>query len=503
MADQDGKEIQQLIKKHIDSHTPPIVTVTYKLWPGVTPAAKFTSNTPVSVDISFGFLQEDENFHSHNEFMRVSDLQKGQRAYCMLLTLVGNDQSPPKSLSCPMQSPATLATATAGTSRRIQSIDFIRGIIMVIMALDHTRDFFHLSTTGNPLDPATSYPALYFTRWITHFCAPTFVFLSGLSAWLQGQRKSKRELRRFLITRGLWLILFDLTVQSFIMLGDIHFQLFLLETLSSIGAGMAILGVLIALPYRYILAIGLVIVFGHNALDFLEASAKGPLPAWYKLLHQPGAVPLWGNHLLFILYPWLPWTGLTLLGYCCGRVFTSREFPQRKKILVRSGIAVILFFFILRAINLYGDPGPWQMQKSAMRTFFSFMNVSKYPPSLLYLCATIGPLLIFLGLAKNSDSRWQKTISIFGRVPLFYFSIHFLILHVACAIVFFLRGHTWAEAVKGYPDEAFKFVVPGEGFSLAGVYGIWIALVVLMYPLSKAYDRYKTANKDKWWLSYL
>ena len=397
-----------------------------------------------------------------------------------------------------------LAYMTAKTNQRIQSIDFLRGIIMIIMALDHTRDFFHQAAfTGNPLDPATSYPALYVTRWVTHFCAPTFVFLSGLSAWLQGQRKTKTELRRFLIKRGLWLIVFNLTIMTFIVSFDIYFTLFDLDTLWAIGTGMIVLGLLIGLPWRYVLIIGLLIFFGHNLLDFFERSAKGNLPVWYKLLHQPGFAPLWGNHSLFIFYPFLPWAGLALLGYCCGRLFTEFEFPQRKKKLVALGIVTIVFFFLLRALNIYGDPVPWSGQKSTLATIFSFMNVQKYPPSLLYLCATMGPMLIFLGLAKNSDRWFHKTVSIFGRVPFFYFAIHFLILHIVATIAYLSRGHSLAEGMKGSSTLDFKFVMPGEGVSLLAVYGVWLSLVLVMYPLSKAYDRYKTNHRDKWWLSYL
>ncbi|MBS1663702.1 MAG: DUF1624 domain-containing protein [Bacteroidetes bacterium] len=388
---------------------------------------------------------------------------------------------------------------TAINKPRIQSVDLLRGIIMVIMSLDHVRDFFHKDAfTGNPLDPATSYPLLYFTRWITHFCAPTFVFLSGLSSWLQSQRKSKAELRRFLITRGLWLVVFDLTIMTFCFTLDVRFDMFILETLWSIGMGLVVLGLLIGLPYRYILIIGLVILFGHNLLDIPEAAAKNGLPVWWKLLHQPGIVPLWGSHNLFVFYPFLSWAGLTLLGYCCGKLFM-----ENKRLLVRIGFAAIVLFFIIRGINVYGDPVRWQPQKTTMATIFSFMNVQKYPPSLLYLLATMGPVLIALGLLKNSDSKLPKAITIFGRVPLFYFALHFLILHIATAITYLGRGHTLAEGMKGLPMMPFKFVMPGEGYSLAAVYGIWVLIVFVMYPISKWYDGYKSTHKDKWWLSYL
>jgi len=391
----------------------------------------------------------------------------------------------------------------APPTKRINSIDFVRGIIMVIMALDHTRDFFHnAALISKPLDPATTYPALFFTRWITHFCAPTFVFLSGLSVWLQAQRKTKKELQLFLITRGLWLILFDLTVMTLILTADIHFSIFLLETLWSIGTGMIILGCLINLPFRVILSIGLIIFFGHNLLDIIERSRMAGLPAWWKLLHQPGFIALWQGHSLLVLYPFLSWAGLALLGYCCGRLFTAYEFAQRKKILVGTGACLILLFIIIRAINVYGDPGHWQSQKTFIRTFYSFMNVQKYPPSLLFLCATMGPVLILLGILKNAGNRFQQIIAVFGRVPLFYFAVHIMILHAAQVIIYLTR-HSLSEGMKGVPAALLKFSAPGEGYSLLAVYGIWFCIVLIMFPLCKKYDQYKLNNRNKWWLSYL
>jgi len=388
--------------------------------------------------------------------------------------------------------------------KRIESIDLLRGLIMIIMALDHSRDFFHKEAlTGNPLDPATTTPILYFTRWITHFCAPAFVFLSGLSACLQSRRKTKKELGWFLMTRGLWLIFIDLTVMSLGLTGDIYYSLFVLETLWSIGASMVILGLMIRLPFNIILATGLVIFLGHNLLDFAERSRGGVVPFWWSLLHRPAIIPLWSDHSLFIFYPFLSWTGLMLLGYCIGKLFTDMDTVRRKKILLWTGIGVMIFFVALRAANFYGDPVPWSQQKNAMATFFSFMNVQKYPPSLLFLCATIGPMLIFLALVKNTGSRFVKIVSVYGRVPFFYFIVHFYILHIATIIAYLSRGHSVAEGMKGITGLPFKFANPGEGYSLVIVYLIWIAIVIAMYPLCKWYDRYKTNHKEKWWLSYL
>jgi uncharacterized membrane protein len=257
------------------------------------------------------------------------------------------------------------------------------------------------------------------------------------------------------------------------------------------------------LPFSIILWLGLVIVLGHNLLDFAEASRAGKVPLWWNFLHRVNIVPLNDGHSLFIFYPFLPWAGLMLLGYCCGSLFTGMEPARRKKILLATGITAIVFFVVLRAANFYGDPVKWTMQKTSLQTFFSFMNVQKYPPSLLFLCATIGPALLFLAFAKNTGSRLVKIISVYGRVPFFYFLVHFFILHIAQVITYLSRGHSIAEGMKGLPGLPFKFAQPGEGYSLGIVYLVWVGIVLLMYPLCKWYDRYKTNHKEKWWLSYL
>jgi uncharacterized membrane protein len=393
--------------------------------------------------------------------------------------------------------------ATLAKPYRIESIDLLRGIVMVIMALDHTRDFFHIhALTGDPLDAATTNPILFFTRWVTHFCAPCFVFLSGLSAWLQGQRKTPGVLQRFLITRGLWLVLVDLVLMSLALTADLHYGLLVLETLWSIGISMFILGLLLKLPFRILLAIGLVIVFGHNLLDFAEVNLAGKLPVWWSIMHKPTITPLWQGHSLFVLYPFLPWTGLMILGYCSGKIFTGMEARKSQRLLLMLGVGSVAIFIILRTINIYGDPLRWAQQQTTLRTFFSFMNVQKYPPSLLFLCVTIGPALIFLSMVKNTRSRLAKVISVYGRVPLFYFVVHFIILHVAQVITYLSRGHSVVEGMTGVPGLPFKFAMPGEGYSLGIVYLIWISIVILMYPLCKWYDSYKLNHKEKWWLSY-
>ncbi len=390
------------------------------------------------------------------------------------------------------------------SKKRIDSIDLLRGIIMVIMALDHSRDFFHQAAfSDDPLNLATTTPFLYFTRWITNFCAPTFVFLAGVSAWLQSQRKTKAALSKFLITRGLWFIFVDLTVMSLGILGDIHFGIFVLQTIWSIGISMAILGVFVRLPFNAILVTGLVIVLGHNLLDLIEKSHMGSYPMWWSLLHVRSMQPLWGSHQLFIVYPFLSWCGLMMLGYCFGKIFTAFEIAQRNKILLWTGTGLLLFFAVLRATNLYGNPFQWSQQKNGLYTFLSFMDVHKYPPSLLYMCVTIGPALIFLALVKNTQTRFAKIMIVYGRVPMFYYILHFYLLHILNIGLFLSREHTMAEGMKGVPGLPFKFLIPGEGYSLWVVYAVWIAVVAVLYPLCKWYDTYKTNHKEKWWLSYL
>ncbi len=393
---------------------------------------------------------------------------------------------------------------TAVNQKRINSIDLLRGLVMIIMALDHTRDLFHKEAfTGDPLDLNTTTPFLYFTRWITHFCAPTFVFLSGVSAWLQSGRKTKAELSKFLITRGLWLVFVELLIITLGITADIYYSIFVLQTIWAIGISMILLGLFIWLPFPAILITGLVIVLGHNSLDFAEAANKGDVSLFWNFVHLPTVFPLGGGHAVGIFYPFLPWTGLMMLGYCCGKIFTTIEPPRRNRILLWIGIGSLLLFILLRAIDVYGDPSHWHTQKNGVFTFLSFMNVTKYPPSLLYMCATLGWSLIFLAMVKNTNGPLSKIISIYGRVPFFYYILHFYILHIIAIVLWLARGHTMAEGMKGLPNFPFKFAMPGEGYSLWVVYGVWIGVVVLLYPLCKWYDKYKSNHKEKWWLSYL
>ena len=386
--------------------------------------------------------------------------------------------------------------------KRITSVDLLRGIIMIIMALDHTRDFFHFDAqTGSPLDLTTTTPILFFTRWVTHFCAPVFVFLSGTAAFLQSARKSKKELSIFLITRGLWLILAEVTIVNLLLTFDINFSFIALEVIWAIGISMVILGLMTWLPFEIILAVGLLIVLGHNALDFYEKDQTTPFSATYDLIHRQGFHPLSKNHQLLILYPFLPWAGLMMLGYCLGKVLRNNDAANRKRSLIIAGMSTIALFIILRFINVYGDPAPWSPQPTVFYTFLSFINSSKYPPSLFFMCMTIGPALLLMAWWDKIQNGFTKIVSVYGRVPFFYFLAHLFVIHLFSAVTYFMRGHSLAEGVN--PAAFIKFIEPGEGFQLKYVYLVWLAIVIALYPLCKWYDGYKTNHKEKKWLSYL
>lgn len=385
--------------------------------------------------------------------------------------------------------------------KRISSVDLLRGAVLIIMALDHTRDYFHFDAQlNNPLNLNTTTPLLFFTRWITHFCAPVFVFLSGTSAYLQSARKSKKELSLFLITRGVWLIIMELTVVSLLFTFNLSFNAFALEVIWAIGISMLILGLVIWLPFEIILAIGLLIVLGHNALDFYERKQTGPFSLGYNLIHRQGFHSI-GDRQLLILYPFLPWTGLMMLGYCLGKVLRNEDTAYRKRFLIITGLSTIALFIILRLINVYGDPFRWSAQSNGFYTFLSFINTTKYPPSLFFIAMTIGPALLFMAWWDNIQNGFTKIVSVYGRVPFFYFLTHFFLIHFFSMITFFMRGHSFDEGTD--PNNIFYFLIAGEGVQLRYVYLIWLAIVIVLYPICSWYDSYKTRHKEKKWLSYL
>lgn len=401
----------------------------------------------------------------------------------------------------------TMRQPVSADQKRIESIDILRGIVMVIMALDHVRDYFHIQANlDNPLNLATTTPLLYFTRWITHFCAPVFVFLSGTSIYLQSLRKTKKELAAFLIKRGLWLILIEITIISFAWSFNPHYNFIFFQVIWAIGISMVILGLLIRLPFNLILALGIIIVFGHNLLDIPESAAGFKPSFWWDLLHSSRftVYPYAENHVLLIAYPFLPWTGLMMLGYCTGIWFSPKfTAEQRRKILTFTGFGLIVLFIVVRYSNAYGDPVKWSTQKNGLFTLFSFINVNKYPPSLLYICITIGPALVFLSFIEGVQNKFTNIMRTYGRVAFFYYILHLYLVHLISAIAFLIRGHSLQEADNTANFFPFYFLAAGEGYNLAVVYGVWAFVVIALYPLCKWYDNYKTNHKEKRWLSYL
>ena len=387
---------------------------------------------------------------------------------------------------------------------RVGSIDLLRGIVMVIMALDHVRDYFHAEAfTDDPLNLQTTTPALYFTRWITHFCAPIFVFLAGTSAYLLGQKKTKRDLSKFLMTRGLWLMLIEITIVSLGWTFNPLFNLLILQVIWAIGISMLLLGILVWLPYQLLFAIGIIIVFGHNLLDYPEAARKGDVGLLWDLVHHGrfSFYTLSQNRFFMVVYAFLPWTGLMIMGYALGKLYTPDVDPAyRKKFLLITGTLLLLLFVVVRWMNGYGDPGKWSTQKNSFYTFLSFINVNKYPPSLMFMSVTIGIALLVLPFLEKVKGAIARAFTIYGRVPFFYYVLHLYVIHTLCVIAFFIAGYGTDDIVSRHTP--FLFRPPTFGYGLWAVYLIWIGVVALLYPLCKWYNNYKATHR-KWWLSYL
>ena len=365
-----------------------------------------------------------------------------------------------------------MATLTVTAKPRITSIDLLRGIVMVIMAIDHVRDFFHIeASTGDPTNMATTTPQLFFTRWITHFCAPTFVFLAGTSAYLSGIDKTKRELAASLIRRGVWLIIVEFLVMSLAFTFNPLYNVIILQVIWSIGISMVLLGLIIRLPFNVIFTLGLLIVCSHNLLDAPEAELHGKVGFWWDLFHHGrfAIYPIAPNHFLIILYPFVPWFGVMCCGYCFGKLYEKGTAPEaRRKMLMQIGFGLIIFFIILRFINTYGDPVPWSVQHSGVYTFLSFLNTTKYPPSLLYLCMMLGPAILSLAFIEKVQNKLTDFFIVFGRVPFFYYVVHFFYIHALCVVAFFVFGYTSKDIVpKSTP---FLFRPDDFGFSLPGMY---------------------------------
>lgn len=372
---------------------------------------------------------------------------------------------------------------------------------MILMALDHARDYFG-SLAVNPTDLATTTVPLFFTRWITHICAPVFFLLTGTGSYLALRRRSRSELSRFLLTRGLWLILLELVVVRFVMQFNVDYRVTVITVLWALGWSMIVLSALVFLPTRAIVAIGVALIALHNLLDPIQASSLGALAPLWSILHAPGFVVQRPDQVVLVAYPLVPWIGVTAVGYGLGAIY-QWDAARRRSFLVRLGVVLTAAFIILRAINVYGDPVPWTDQRSGLFTLLSFLNTNKYPPSLLFLLMTLGPAMLLLRAVDARTPAWLRPAHVIGKVPLFYFIVHFFLIHVLAVVVCYFRYGAVHWMFESPNLGQFPITQPpGWPSSLPVVYMIWIGIVVAMYPLCRWYAGVKQRRTNPW-LSYL
>ena len=389
-------------------------------------------------------------------------------------------------------------------TQRVNAVDLLRGIVMVIMLLDHTREFFHNAGLNfDPTDLTQTNPVLFFTRWITHFCAPTFVFLAGTGAYLQTMRgKSKAELSKFLLTRGLWLILLEFTVIRVLVWFnlDFHFAL-MLQVIWVIGVGMIVLAGLIYLPLRVIAIGSIAMIVLHNLLDKIQVKPEGFWDWVWMVFHQPGVIFFTPKVYALVLYPLIPWMGVLAAGYCFGAIY-QWEPQRRQRFLFRLGAAMLVGFIVLRGLNVYGDPSKWSGQKNALFTVLSFLNVSKYPPSLLFLLMTLGTAILALPwFERMRQGALSRIFITFGRVPLIFYMGQWFTAHGLAIVVSYLMGKPTAWLFMGLLEQP-RPSPANLGFSLWVVYLFWLVGLLLLYPLCRWFANVKRRRKD-WWLSYL
>jgi uncharacterized membrane protein len=408
------------------------------------------------------------------------------------------------SITAPAPNPAVIPAISAQSSR-IVSLDIFRGLIMVVMALDHTRDFF----TNLPFEPETlsrTWPTLFFTRWITHFCAPMFFLLAGTGAYLYGHRRTSADLTRFLWTRGLWLIALEFTIVGTAWSFQIPFGFF--GVIWALGASMVLMAAIVRLPMRWIAGLSVAMIALHDLLDRLRPAQFGSLAWLWSILHRRGGVMLPFGVREFVLFPLIPLVGVMTGGYVVGQVYTM-ERARRKKLLMTAGAVMIALFVFLRLTNLYGNPpaglggvsqGDFHLQPMLSKTVILFLDVEKYPPSLQFLLMTIGPSLLLLAwLDRVSVPRGLRALWIFGRVPMFFYVLHLYLIHSLAIIVAALRGQSVGWLLHG---AIFGETPAGYGYNLPFVYLMWITAVALLYFPCRWFAEMKR-RRHEWWLSYL
>ena len=385
---------------------------------------------------------------------------------------------------------------------RVDSVDLLRGVIMILMALDHVRDYFGAAGV-DPTNPATTTVALFFTRWITHFCAPVFFLLTGVSAFLVSQRRSTADLSRYLLTRGLWLIVLEVTVMRCLAWQfNFDYRVTMLTVLWALGASMVLLAGLVWLPVGAVAILAVGVILGHNVLDFVPAAALGSLAPAISVLHAPSVLFSDGTHVVFSAYPLVPWVAVVAAGYALGGIFLWPP-ARRGRFLLRLGAMLTISFVLLRIANAYGDPRPWTAFDSVVQSGLAFLNATKYPPSLLFLLMTVGPAMLFLAAVDRKTPRSLRPALVFGRVPLFYFVLHVVLMHALAVVVCYLR---YGDAHWMFESPTLgQFPVtqpPGWPIGLPGVYLVWLSVVVMLYPLCRWFAALK-ARRRAWWLSYL
>jgi uncharacterized membrane protein len=404
-----------------------------------------------------------------------------------------------------LSSEATAPPASDRRAYRMSSLDMLRGLVIVVMALDHARDFFMTAAVQDPTADPTTGPLLFATRWITHFCAPTFVFLAGTSAGLMASRKSPMELASFLLTRGLWLLVLEVllisTAASFSPAGVDGFggrTYVNLQVLWAIGASMVVLAGAQFMGRRACLAIGAAILLGHNLLDAIwpvAMTSASTAPVW-AALHSRQFYDV-GPFAIFFNYPLLPWIGVMFLGYGAAGLF---ELPakQRDQRLLRLGVSLVIAFILIRALNVYGDPHPWEVHPSrTAASIMSFLAATKYPPSLLYLLMTLGPAAILCAFAERLRGPIKDVLVTFGRAPLAFYVAHLYLIHALAIALGIAQGFAAEQFLTLY-----RFFPQGFGVGLPEVYLIWIAVVIVLYPVCRWVAAVKARRQD-WWLSYV
>lgn len=376
---------------------------------------------------------------------------------------------------------------------RTRSIDLLRGAVMVLMVLDHARDFF-VGLAKSPTNLATTTLPLFLTRWVTHFCAPVFVLLAGVAAALYAAKRGLPATRRFLLTRGLWLIVLELTIVRFAWIPEPFYRFILLQVIWTLGWALLALAALSFLPVRAVVAIGLVVALGHNLLDPYDRGSFGALEPLWNVLHERGMIRT-GGRSIFVSYPVLPWIGVAAVGFAVGGWF-QRPAPERQRLLLRSGIAAIALFVVLRAVNVYGDPHPWTEQARGFTfTILSFFNCEKYPPSAAFLLMTLGPALVALALLERVPTNKLEPLSVFGRVPLFFYVTHLYLLRVVAIPLALAR---WGKSA----------ILPPPGHAGSPEYPLWVGYLAwllalfALYPACRWFARKKSESKSAL-LSYL